>query len=63
MAVQEMRVQEMTAKYILIYPQTLILYDSMEEAMKARTKVQKRSDMEIYKVEYAGSLPEEKETA
>ena len=52
----------MTEKYILIYPQTLILHDSVEAAAEARTERQKKFDMEVYRVEYAASLPEEKDT-
>ncbi len=58
-----MRVQEMSEKYILIYPQTLRLHDSVEAAAAARNEVQKKFDMEVYRVEYVASLPEEKKTA
>lgn len=49
--------------YILIYPQTLILYNSVKAATEGRTKAQKKFDMEVYRVEYIAFLPEEKETA
>ena len=53
----------MTEKFILIYPQTLRLYASPEEAAEARTECQRKFDMEVYRVKYAASLPGEKEKA
>ena len=60
---QEMRVPQVTEKFILIYPQTLILHDSVEAAAEARTECQRKFDMEVYRVEYAASLPGEKKEA
>ena len=59
---QEMRVQEVT-KYIIAYPQALILYDTLDEAKAARTSKQRKADMELWRVEFDRFLPEEKETA
>ena len=53
----------MTEKFILIYPQTFRLYDSPEAAAEARTRCERKFDMEVYRVEYAASLPGEKEKA
>ena len=51
------------SKYIIAYPSTLILYDTLAEAKAARTDKQKKADMELWRVEFDRFLPEEKETA
>lgn len=51
------------SKYIIAYPQTLILYDTLDEAKAARTDKQRKADMELWRVEFDRFLPEEKETA
>lgn len=50
-------------KYVIAYPQALILYDTLDEAKAARTKRQRKSDMELWRVEFDRFLPEEKEAA
>ena len=56
------RAEDMS-KYIIAYPQTLILYDTLAEAKAANTAAQRKADMELWRVEFDRFLPEEKETA
>ena len=51
------------SKYIIAYPSTLRMYDTLDEAKGARTECEKKSDMELWRVEFDRFLPEEKEMA
>ena len=62
MDLQEVRAQEMS-KYLIAYSSTLRLYDTLDKAKAARTDCEKKSDMELWRVEFDRFLPEEKETA
>ena len=62
MDLQEMRVQEMS-KYIIAYPSTLKMYDTLAEAKAAAARVMPESDMELWRVEFDRFLPKKKETA
>ena len=62
MDLSEVWAQEMS-KYLIAYPSTLILYDTLDEAKAARTATQKKADMELWRVEFDRFLPEEKERA
>ena len=51
------------SKYIIAYPSTLRMYDTPDEAKAARSDCEKKTDMELWRVEFNRFLSEEKETA